>query len=254
MVMTTEKDWYDALWSAYSWQFFSEGLFEPVFVVDGTVTPSIRSQARQIISGSRVVSAESYLQEAEDFLPSATALFRRHRYGRKLAAVLVTSRTSSLLYSDSDVLVFRPPTDILSHVKSKSDIPLYNKGRGGHAWNAPIIIDLMHKNGINPLEGFNSGLMFIPKGLDLQFLTNYTETITESKFDHFTEQSIFNALLASARARALDPVKYSISESGTYFYETDLDYAELVTRHFTGVVRHKLYTAGMPLLARQFIP
>jgi hypothetical protein len=253
MVMATERDWYDALWSAYSWQFFTNGFFRSMFVVDGIVTPSMRSQANQIMLGSRVVPAASYLPEAERLLPNTAKFFQRYRYGRKLAAVLVTSRTCPLLYTDSDVLVFRPPIEILSHVETNSDVPLYNKGGGGHAWNAPIIIDLMIKNGISPLDGFNCGLMFIPEGLDLQFLTKFGEQIVSHDPDHFTDQSIFNALLSSKRAKALDPIKYSISERGMYFYESDLEYASLVTRHFTGVVRHKMYRAGMPLLAKQFI-
>src|SRR5262249_3045974 len=155
-------------------------------------------------------------------------------YGRKLAAVLVTSRTVPLLYSDSDVLVFRPPIEILAHLEANPDVPLYNKGGGGHEWNAPIIIDLMLKNGISPLDGFNCGLMFVPKGLNLQFLKKFGDQILSNNPDHFTDQSIFNALLSSTNAKSLDPSKYSVSEMGMYFYESDLEYTALVTRHFTG--------------------
>lgn len=254
LVMTTPRDWFDALWSAYSWQFFTDGFLKPTLAVDGAVTASMQCQVEQIMPGAKIVPASAYLAAAEALLPDASSFFRNFKYGRKLAVVLVASNEEPVLYSDSDVLVFRKPNEILSHISANNDTPLYNNGDGGDEWNAPLIIDLMRKVGLSPLAGFNSGLMFIPqKSLDLKLCSKCMSMHPPGREHFFTEQSIFNALLASAKAQALDSKQYSISEKGMYFYESDMDYQNIVTRHFTGVVRHRMYMAGMPLLARKFL-
>lgn len=253
IVMTTKRDWLDALWSAYSWQYFAKALSSPTIVVDDEVTEEMRRQAHRILPGVTVMPAEAYLEASEAALPRGRRFFRSDRFGRKLALVLVSSNLRAVVFSDSDILLFKEPTEILSHITMHPDTALYNVGGGGTFWNAPEIMRLMSRENISPMPGFNSGLMYVPKsGLDMELCARCLEAQEEGKEHFFTEQSIFNALLSSAGARPLNPTAYAVSDKGMYFYQRDVDYADLTARHFTGVVRHKMYTAGMPLLARKF--
>ncbi len=251
IVMTTQRDWLDALWSAYSWHYFARALSSPTIVVDGEITEEMRVEARQIMPGA-TVSAAAYLPACEDAFPQRRSFFRDFKYGRKAAVIFTASTSGPMIFSDSDVLLFREPNEILSHIGEQPGVPLCNVELGGHAWNAPALVDLMLQEGIAPIPGFNSGLMYVPAGkLDVDLFARRLQAQAAGSEHFFTEQSIFNALLSKHNARPLDPATYSVSLKGAYFYERDVDYGELAARHFTGMVRHKMYTAGMPLLARR---
>ena len=251
IVMTTKRDWLDALWSAYSWQYFAPVLSSPTIVVDGDVTEEMQSAARRIMRGATVSPASAYLAPCNELIPNQRSLLRRYRFGRKIAVVLSTSIRSSFIFSDSDVLLLRGPTEILSHVATQTRLPFCNVEQGGDAWNAPDIVDLMRNEGIQPIRGFNSGLMYIPSNsLDLDLCARCLQSQAEGREHYFAEQSMFHAALSKAGAQRLNPTTYAISNEGAYFYQRDVDYSVLEARHFTGMVRHKMYTAGMPILAR----
>lgn len=253
IVMTTARDWLDALWSAYSWQYFAPALASPTIVVDGDVTETMRRDVRRIMRGATVSPAASYLPACGEMLPLGDAFLRHYRFGRKVAVVLASSQLKSFVFSDSDVLLFRKPVELLSHIAKRRRVPLCNVERGGDAWNSPDIVELMQSEGIRPIPGFNSGLMYIPAdSLDIDLCARCLRSDDARRAHHFAEQSMFNAALSKAGGRPLDPQIYAISNDGAYFYQRDVDYTNLAARHFTGMVRHKMYTAGMPILARTF--
>lgn len=252
IVMTTGRDWLDALWSAYSWQYFAGVLGSPTIVIDGQATEEMRRNVAEILPGASVRVAEEYLDASDALLPEGRLFFRCFKYGRKAAVILSSANSGPVVFSDADVLLFREPTELLSRIVRQPQRPLYNVGGGGNEWNAPSIIELMLSEKIAPMPGFNSGLMYIPAStLDRMLCARCMSTQKSGEEHFFTEQSLFNALMSKAGAQPLDAAAYLVSDKGMYFYQRDIDYSALSARHFTGVVRHKMYTAGMPFLARK---
>ena len=254
LILTTPKTWLDCLWSAYSWSYFAGDEFSPNILVDGTVSQKMREQCARILPGVPISDAAAD-DAATIALPSVLKQYRRqHPYGRKLCAIIHASGQDSLMYSDADILIFKRPTELIENIKSDRISALYNKSAGGHAWNAQKIVELMHEQGIHPLDGFNSGLLFIPKqsldvDLCIQCVSRYVEDFSAERF---IDQSTLNALFSRIGARSLDQGKYSIAETGMYFWQTDgIDYRQVVARHYVGVVRHRMYINGMSVLAEK---
>jgi hypothetical protein len=175
-------------------------------------------------------------------------------FGRKLGLVLMESSREDILFSDPDILCFQSPSDLLTHLDATPSVPAYNRETVGTSYCAPKVSDLMATRGIRPLIGFNSGLMYIPKNyLDWELCRDCLAQYPGGRGHHFIEQGTFQALLSYAGAAPLSEVKYMLSCAGMYFWQKDIDYDSIIMRHFFGVVRHKMYTKGMPLLFEKII-
>ena len=256
LCQATNKTWLDALWAVYSWAFFAKNVSSATISIDGVVLPEMERDLRRILpdatlrpaginhgSGADLVHEE--LKRAEN----------RSRFGKKLSTIIEHSTSKSFLYLDADVLCFAMPAQILDGIADHPQIPLYNRDNSRFEANSKALLECMGNLGISPIPGFNSGLMYIPKGaIDLHLCReclNYSEQVLG---DYFMDQSIFNAALSQKGAVALDISQYLISSGGMYFWDADdVDYDRIVARHFVGIVRHRMYLGAMPFLKARFL-
>jgi hypothetical protein len=218
------------------------------------VSEKMREQCARILPGVPISDAAAD-DAATLALPPVLKQYRRENpYGRKLCALIHASRHDNLMYSDADILIFRRPTALIENIRSGHMRALYNKSAGGNVWNAKKILDLMQEERIASLDGFNSGLLFIPKqsldvDLCIQCVSRYAANLSAERF---IDQSTLNALFSRLGAQSLNQAEYSISEHGMYFWQRDpVDYRQLVARHYVGVVRHRMYLGGMSVLAER---
>ena len=58
-------------------------------------------------------------------------------------------------------------------------------------------------------------------------------------------------MLQQLHAEPLSSSRYVISIRRQFYWEKDVDYTNIVARHFTGPVRHVMYKYGIPIILSQ---
>jgi hypothetical protein len=252
MMLTTRKTWFDALWSAYSWLYFSKADLRLLLFVDGPISQRMRSQLSDLLPGSQLIAAQDYWPKLATAPEVLRNFWSNHTYGRKLGLIYLESKNHSLIFSDPDILLFDFPNDLLECIENYPEMPRYNRELGNYPYLSPRISELMQEFELPQLAGFNSGLMYIPKnGIDEELCRASLATYPAGTGHYFIEQSVFHALLSKAGAQPLDPQNYLLSCDGMYFWQRDVNYNNIIMRHFFGVVRHQMYLKGMPILKKK---
>lgn len=253
-VFITHKQIYEGLWAAWSWmRFLNRYGFALSIFIDGEVTPKIAQTYEQLLPGCQVISGPKYLSSCdlpEDF----KAYGLQHRFGRIHTIRLELQKKYELLYSDSDILVFQKPREILERLETDHK-PLFNSDSLSPI-DDPWVVEKLQKHGLGLMPLFNAGLLYIPQGsldaeLGYEILKGWSKIPKESR-GHHTGQTLFNALMKQADAEPLPPTRYLCNNEGMWFWKKDYtNYNQIVTRHFVGNVRHQMYIRGMPYLYNQ---
>jgi hypothetical protein len=218
-------------------------------LVDGAVDPSFTERLLRLLPGAEVRAIHNVVDEWESY-SHLRSLCERHLCGRKLLVILGEQMRSDVVYSDCDVLLFRRPTDLAQHVRSR--VCCYNQDWGAPAYDESIIRS-GSTLGMKPSPRLNSGLLYIAKGslqpqLAEELLSRQSSELQES---WFVEQTIMAFLMEAAGAVPLDAAKYVVSPQRQFWWEEDVDYGAIHTRHFTGTVRPLLYSRGYETLRSQ---
>jgi hypothetical protein len=249
-VLCTPQTLQDALWSAWSWyRFLHEREFELRIFIDGSVPENAAAAARARFPGVRILGVADAVSDLLKSSPALAAFFRGHPLGKKLVLILALSRQCSFLYSDHDVLAFNPPVELLANIDA--GVPSFMEEE--HEGNLDAILrERCRALGLEHFSKFNSGLLFVPRGvLSPQLAEEVLSTWRPPAVSWFTEQTVLNVLLRRASAIALPRERYVISARRQFYFEQDVDYQKIVARHFTGTVRHVMYKFGMPILLDQ---
>ena len=168
-----------------------------------------------------------------------------------MALLLALSDQRPLLYSDSDVLAFNPPTELLDRVETNTACYFLEEVDGTRD---PFVVEQANRLGLRCLPRFNSGLLYVPRGAlpankAALILSNWKPP-AES---WFAEQTVLSVMFHNIQAEALPNNRYVISTRRQFYWEKDVDYRAIAARHFTGTVRHLMYKYGMPELLRQSV-
>jgi hypothetical protein len=247
-VLTIPKSFDDALWSLWSWLAVLEGAAKPVIFVDGPVTPEMRSAAARLFPDVPVTVLADYLA-GEPFGPGMQRFIASHTLGKKLAMVLAMNRRGPVLYSDSDVLAFNRPDELLTAIDDGRACYLQEESVGVYDER---VVAAARELGAAPVAAMNSGLMYVPQGmLDGDLAEAVMERFTAQpagEHSWFSEQTLFAILMGRLPALALPRQTYVVSTRRQFFFERDVDYRRIKVRHFTGTVRHVMYIKGLPFL------
>jgi hypothetical protein len=250
VVLSTPKTFFDGLWSAWSAMRFLSHLVTLHLFVDGVILPSYQSAVRRLFPGAQLHSLREYVAKTEMMEASwYQRLAPHHPLSHKLALLLALQVEHSVLYSDSDVLFFSEPDEIISALSQKS-VPLYLGERGDH--HDPWIVSRAGEVDLCITPGFNSGLLWIPKnsfspGIVSNLLDGWEPPVTS----WYTEQSTLSVLMNAAQAQSLPMDRYVIHTGRRFYWEKDVDYRAIIARHFVTPVRHVMYLKGMPYLMAQ---
>ena len=212
-----------------------------------------RAAARwtRLFPGSQVLSTHEPVERLAGRAPALAGFARTNPTGRKLAVLLDAQERAGVLYVDSDVLLFRFPAELAESV-DRGGPARYNLEDGALNGDARLVAQARRAGWPAPAS-LNSGLLFIPRGT--LALSRAERLRASGEFDPaswFVEQTAVALLLTAAGAEALPGARYVVSTRGQFYGDTDLDYGEIVTRHFTTPVRHLMYGRGLPLLWRQW--
>jgi hypothetical protein len=241
-ILSTPDYLMDAAWAAWSWHRFTSLHFELRIFVDGDVPPLSRMRIERLFPGVRVENARPYVSAISRSCSALESFRRNHPLGTKLLLVLALQLEKSVLFTDADVLAFSNPKEILEAFQK--DVPAFVQEEGRGLFDDDIISRLENL-GMATAETLNSGLLAVPKGSLVkaqasQILTGWN-WFSRS---WFTEQTIMSALMEAARAKGLPRDRYVISNRRQFYWETDVDYSMIAARHFTGPVRHVMYSRG----------
>lgn len=246
VILTTGDYFYEGILSAWSWARFLQDDCKLLFLVDGICEHS-HDDLKLIIPNSEVMSTSDFLQTNAPAFLKASSFVNQHTLGRKFACLLVLQSIESVIFSDGDVLVFNDPLDI-KNLLGESNALCYNQDLKNSV--DPVVENIAHKCRVKMLENFNSGLLYVSKNtLNIELAENLLQEINQqTSSSWFTEQSLLNALFSHAGAKALPKEKYLVSFRGMFASEGDVDYQNIISRHFVTPIRFLFYTKGIPRL------
>jgi hypothetical protein len=253
VVLTTPAALPDAMWAAWSWyRYLRLRGFELQLAVDGILSDPELARIRELFPGISVYVVQPLCAELCDLQPGLAAFLEQHPLGKKLGLVLALSAKGAMLFSDYDVLAFREPEELLAcMVEGIASYLSEESSAGAEPSVDPGIVELAARLGLAYDPRFNSGLLFAPMGalsieVAAQLLSHWRPPV-----HWFTEQTVLNILMQHAHARPLPEERYVVSARRQFYGETDVDYGEIVARHFITPVRHLMYRKGIPLILEQ---
>lgn len=249
-MLVSSRTWDAGLLAAVSWEYHTGRRWRFFIHEDGTVEEEARKRIRRVLPDVRLVPRDESDKKLRTVLrdhPHCLAQRNRHNLFLKFSDFAAFAPGKRLIVLDSDVIFFRPPTEILEWVDRGNDTCHYNEDtKEKFCIPRPYLEEAL---GIPMWPRFNSGLVLLPKaavdwGLAEKLLSTFEHT---AHHPQFFEQTLY-ALMGSAWGRGgMLPPTYEISWG--YFRRR-----KAVCRHYVGAFKHDLlYIEGAPsMLASVF--
>jgi hypothetical protein len=247
-VLCSHKQFLEGLWSLWSWMRYLSPIMSAVLLFDGKVTSEQKKLFQKLFPGGSLLELDTFL--AGRPLPFYLKRFILGNWtGKKFAAVFELQKDFDVLYSDCDVIAFSNPDEIIDSIK-------FNRSAYLHDTVAypldPWLFRRAEKEGIPVSNHFNSGLIYVPKGEMRESLLESMLGDWQSDFNtHFSEQTLFSTLLDWKSSIPLPQQRYVLSWQGVWIFQKDLNCRDLVCRHYTGPMRHRMYLSAYPFLLNQ---
>jgi hypothetical protein len=163
---------------------------------------------------------------------------RMNPMGLKLAAISqIAALGKPFLYSDTDVLWFKDPKNILKQIISEKKVNIHLSQDFQKAYDQHLI-DEGNLNTLNQAPYYCAGILFGThfNPSDLDFIQSLID-ISIKKSNHFTEQTIFAALQKRLGESSLDAANFCIQIDDRFDFIPQKN-PNLIARHYIGPVRH----------------
>ena len=230
-------DYLCAIWSLKSF-YRAAGVRYPLSIqIQGNAPARVRRTLQRHFPNARIVlqheadSRVNPLLAAKGWLRLLEAR-RQNQYLQKLTDNVLLSGFQNIILLDSDVLFFRPPTELLEFT-------------GRHIFQQDQASNYLveHAAGVTVAARLNAGLMkFQPAHISLARCEEYLADFLT--YQGWLEQTLL-ALHASETGTAnLLPPAYLVS------FDQSIDPGTLVARHYAGPTRQLMTQEGMPWLIR----
>ncbi|MGF1452342.1 MAG: hypothetical protein ACFB21_09760 [Opitutales bacterium] len=247
-VLTTPAMLDEAAWVAWSWSRHLSDLVSPRIIVDGKVPSAFVRQVSRILPQVECISMSEVLAGHLSAFDCLRYFCHAHPLGRKLAMILSLQEVADVLYCDSDVLAFQEPQELVGCMHAGH--ACYNQEDGVASYD-PDMLAAGQQEGLTPELRLNSGLLFLPKqSIDLQQANRLLSHWEPRSLNWFSEQTAMALLMNSAGAIGLTSENYVVSNARQFYWQPDIDYTRVQSRHFTGTTRHLMYLKGLPYLLR----
>jgi hypothetical protein len=248
-VLTTPRTFNDALWTTWSWLRFFGANVRPEIYVDGPLDDEMRRGLDQLLPGTKLFEARPSILASGEFPASVASFISDHPMGRKLGLYFLLQPRGRFLYSDSDVVAFAEPTELLQALAT-AGMGAHFLEEKGSCFSEDILAKAGREN-VQPIESMNAGFLLIPgNSLSLDLAAKLLQDWQAAPPSWFLEQTVMACLLRGAPMTALPRDRYVLTNRRQFYWEKDVNYSKIVARHFTGTTRHVMYGKGLPWILR----
>ena len=245
-VLTTPRALPEAVWSVWSWMRFVAQTCAARIVIDGDCDFGESAAVQSVLPGVQIDPAGTLTRSLKALYPGLREFADTHPLGTKLVLTLALQAESDLLYSDSDVLVFNNPQILATRITGR--VPSYNQEEHSTSYD-PAMIAAGERTGMRPADRVNSGLFFLPRqSIPLERAEVLIREWRPGGHSWFSEQAAMALLLNEIGGDPLPANTYVVSNARQFWWQKDVDYGAIHTRHFTGPTRHLLYSKGLRYL------
>ena len=202
-------------------------------VSDGSHDAGARALLRAIDQAVDVADLADLVRP--DLPAPVRAYARTHPMGAKLALELSLPVDGPILYADADVL-FLPAAsrDLTARIAGDGGVP---------GW---FLVDeewayldrRLHAGGDAPV---NAGMFLLHRPLEWDEALDRLERHAAGDYGFHTEQTVVHIAMHASGARGLDPRRYVIATDDMHALRDRHAGPEVVLRHYTTPVRHKLW-------------
>lgn len=245
-ILCTADSLDEGAWCAWSWARYTGQQLGVRIVVDGAWDEGFCAALRRVLPKAEVVGIDDLLDRDLAADKTLSAFAAQHPLGRKLLLLLSLQQSEAFVYADNDVLLFSRPDELLQAASFPQ--PVYNEEAAVPCYSADVV-EAAAKRGLLPCDRLNAGLIYCNKGaLDTMLAVELLQAKGTGAFSWFDEQTVMAILMRNAGASPLPSDLYVVSSDRQFWWETDVDYSSIRARHFTGTVRHLMYSKGYPAL------
>ena len=249
-VLTGANDWQLAAWMLASFFHFTEIAWPVVIHDDGTLPEGARATLAHLFSGARFILRSEADREMSRVLrpfPFCHEYRNRHPLALKVFDAPHYAAGDRFMILDSDLLFFRPPTEILTWANSPDARECwFNEDVQETALITAA--EAREELKVKLWSRVNSGLCLLyRKAVDFDFCDEALATTSILRGHVWRVEQTLLALCASRHGEGgLLPKTYEVSLKRRVS-------PEAVARHYVGAVRDRFYAEGLKRLREQLL-
>lgn len=232
-------------WMVNSFLYHSK--LRPVVVIhdDGTIDKATAKLIQEKFPNTMIMFRDETTRRILEIpdLPEIIKKARRecHFFLDKMVNSLIFSKAKKLIITDSDILFYKPPTELIDFVNGRSNCDAIIQRQLGDKIEFDLMMDDFYtekyKLRNNPVAMLNGGYLVINK--DKFNIEKLAECLAHTKMpftDYFIEMRSWACLLAQVNFEFLSPQRYAIKG-----FLND----QMVMKHYTSPRRYEMFAYGI---------
>ncbi len=227
--------------------FFEMSKLRPAIVIheDGTMDPATAELIKSKFANVTIIFRKEAIKQISD-MPGIPDIIKKakaegHFFMDKLIDIHIFSKAKKVLATDTDILYYKTPTEIIDFVEGRSDRDALVQHQGKDEQIFKIMADDFYSTKYQLVEKkiamMNGGYILINK--DAFNLDRLAECLThvERPFnDYFSEMGAWACLLAQVNFGFLPPERYAIKGRLN---------DQMVLKHYTSPRRYEMFAYGI---------
>lgn len=243
-VLTSESDWMNLLWALQSFYQCSGRRFALCIHDDGTLSETAYNHLRAAFPDARLIrraEADARVDALLADYPRCRSFRADHKLALKVFDFTAFLQSERMFLLDSDILFFASPTALLASLEDPATRHnTLNKDWGPGYTIEPDVLQSLVDFKFPPF--INSGLGLIHRGsIRFDWVEEFLALPGILSHPHQIEQTII-ALCSARYGFEMLPQEYDV--------RLDKAAPGAPSRHYTGPIRHLMYSEGMRQLAK----
>jgi hypothetical protein len=246
--LTSSLDWLNLVWALKSFYFYSGRKYRLCIHDDGTLSADQVKTLQCHFPGARLIGrgeADSVLHRVLEKHPRSHAFRESNPLALKVFDLETFLECHRMMLIDSDFLFFTEPMNLLQRIEDHT----FTVNSLNRDWGYAYSIDfdsVAVRLPFNLLRPINSGLGLVHKSvLRLDWIEEFLGLPNILSHNHRIEQTLI-ALCCCRYGFEFLPVEYDVHLGGFN--------SRHPCRHYTGPIRHRMYSEGIPYLRKRGFP